>query len=66
VPEAVTEARRRINLAVVLQPLSDLRVAASLAMRAMGQLAGGVVRLGWDLLRPGGAAPARCDGRAFG
>lgn len=66
VPEAVLAARRRINPAVVLQPLADLRLAMSLAMRAIGRLAGGVVRLGWDLLRPGGSAPARCDRRAFG
>ena len=66
VPDAVTVARRRVDLSVVLQPLSDLRVAASLAVRAMGQLAGGFVRLGWALVRPGSAAPARCDRRAFG
>ena len=66
VPEAVVAARRRLNLAVVLQPLADLRLAADMATRAIGKLAGGLVRLGWDLLRPGAGVPARCDGRAFG
>ena len=58
-----TEARSRVNLAGVLQPLADLRMAASIAGRAIGQLGAGLVRVGWQLVRPRAAAPAR---RAYG
>jgi hypothetical protein len=44
----------RLNLAGVLQPLADLRVAGVLALRALGQLAAGLAQLGWAL-RHGGA-----------
>ena len=64
--KAAVAARRRLNAAVVLQPLADLRMAACIAVRAMGQLGAGLVRLGWGLVHPGRAASARRDRRAFG
>ena len=48
--------RPRVTVAAVLQPLADLRAAASLALRAAGQLTSGVGRLAWDRLRGGQAA----------
>jgi hypothetical protein len=45
--------RPRVSMAVVLQPLADLRLAASLATRALGQLAGGMARLAWDRVSGG-------------
>ena len=62
----VLAARSRINFSGVLQPLADLRMAAGIALRAIGQLAGGIVRLGWQLVRPGSAAAARRHRRAYG
>lgn len=50
-PAAV--ARPRLNLAGVVQPLADLRMALGLALRAIGQLAAGVGRLAWDVVRGG-------------
>jgi hypothetical protein len=62
---AVTE-RPRLNPAVVLQPIADLRMAAAIALRAFGQLGAGLVRLAWELAHPGRAAPAaRGRSRAF-
>lgn len=58
--------RRRVNLAGVVQPLADLRMAASLALRAFGQLATGLARLGWEVLRPGRSAAAQRDRRVYG
>jgi len=59
-------AGRRLNFAVVLQPLGDLRMAASIALRAMGQLGAGLGRLSWELAHPGRAAPAQPDCRVYG
>lgn len=50
--ETEAAARPRLNAAAVLQPLADLRMAAAIALRAVGQLAGGLVHLAWDLVRP--------------
>jgi hypothetical protein len=54
----------RVNAAVVLQPLADLRTAVGLGLRALGQLAGGVAHLAWDVVRGGSRSlPARrCHG----
>lgn len=46
-------ARSRLNPALVLQPLADLRAALGLGLRALGQLAGGLAHLAWELLRGG-------------
>lgn len=57
----------RLNSAVVLQPLADLRMAVGLGLRALGQLANGLARLAWDLLRGGSRAlPGRCPDGAPG
>ena len=53
--------RPRLNAAVVLQPLADLRLALALTGRALGQLAHGVARLAWAALR-GGTAGRRPHG----
>lgn len=58
-------ARARLNPAVVLQPLADLRLAASLALRATGQLAAGLVGFAWQLAWPRSAPPACRDRRAM-
>jgi hypothetical protein len=50
--ERVPALRPRLNLAGVLQPMADLRVAAAMALRAIGQLAGGLARLAWDMVHP--------------
>lgn len=52
-----TALRPRLNLSGVLQPLADLRVAGALALRALGQLAAGLVQLGWALLHGGARRP---------
>ena len=49
-------AAPRLNTAVVLQPLADLRMAMGLAGRALGQLGHGLVQLAWHATR-GGARP---------
>ena len=46
---APTAQARRLDLAGVVQPLADLRLALLLGVRALGQLAAGIVRLAWDL-----------------
>jgi len=61
----VPVAGARLNFAVVLQPLGDLRMAASIALRALGQLGAGLARLAWELAHPGRAAPAQRDRRAY-
>jgi hypothetical protein len=50
-------ARPALNFSAVLQPLADLRAAAALALRAMGQLAVGTARLVVQVVR--GCLPAR-------
>lgn len=57
-------ARPRVTMAAVVQPLADLRLALGLALRALGQLTGGLARLGWDVLRGGqrGLPPRRAHG----
>jgi hypothetical protein len=53
-------ARQRLNASVVLQPLADLRLAVAMGLRALGQLAGGVAQLAWDMVRgPGRNLPGR-------
>ncbi|MGV3492317.1 MAG: DUF2917 domain-containing protein [Ramlibacter sp.] len=60
---APVQARsRRPNPAVVMQPLADLRLALALTARALGQLAGGVARLAWDVVRGGQPAARRPHG----
>jgi len=59
---------RRINLAGVVQPLADLRLAMVLGMRALGRLAAGLGRLAWDVVvasggRAGVAARAQPTAR---
>lgn len=54
-------ARARLNASAVLQPLADLRLAFAIALRATGQLAVGLVRVGWQLVTPRGGT-----GRAHG
>lgn len=44
-------ARPRLQVSVVLQPLADLRMAASLALRAIGQLGAGLAQLAWAMVR---------------
>lgn len=57
--------RRRLNPAVVLQPLADLRMAAAIALRASGQLGTGLVRLAWDMVHPARVPPARRNRNAL-
>jgi hypothetical protein len=52
---AVVAGRR----ASLLQPVADLRAAATLATRAIGQLAIGVTQLAWDTVRGGRGLPGR-------
>jgi hypothetical protein len=54
---APVRARARLNMAIVLQPLADLRMAVALGLRALGQLAGGVAHLAWDVVRGGSRNP---------
>jgi len=42
--------RRRVNPALVLQPLADLRAAVALGVHAIARLAAGVGALALDLL----------------
>jgi hypothetical protein len=57
-------AARRVNMAIVLQPLADLRVALAQAGHALGQLGHGLGQLAWHAVRGGvrPAAPRRCPG----
>lgn len=59
VSERQLALRPHSNLAVVLQPLADLRAAAGIALRAIGQLGGGLARLAWDLVHPRRPAAAQ-------
>ena len=64
-PAARTMARRRLDAAAVTQPLADLRLAAGMALRALGSLAGGLAPgLGLRAGRqpPGRQGPARRSG----
>lgn len=62
--QPVRAARRRLQVAVVLQPLADLRLATGMALRAIGQLGVGLVQVGWTLVRGERSAPApRAHGR---
>ena len=64
-PVFATAARDRLNRAIVLQPLADLRIALGLAGRALGQLATGLGQLAWHGLRGGQRAlPRRRHGLA--
>jgi hypothetical protein len=54
----VRATRPRLNVAIVVQPLADLRMAVALGLRALGQLAGGVAHLAWDVARGGSRDPA--------
>lgn len=49
-PAPVAAVRPRFNLAGVVQPLADLRMALGLALRATGQLAAGLARLAWQVV----------------
>jgi hypothetical protein len=53
---AAAATRRPLNLAGVLQPLADLRLAGGLALGAVARLATGVARLALALVR----RPAAC------
>ncbi len=57
--ECVTASHPRLNLSGVLQPVADLRMAFAIALRASGQLAAGLLRLGWDAAHGGRRGPAR-------
>ena len=62
---AAGAARARLNQAIVLQPLADLRMALALAGRALVQLGTGLGQLAWHGLRGGHhAAPRRRHGLA--
>lgn len=50
---ATAAARPRLDKAVVLQPLADLRMALGLALHALGQLGTGFAHLAWHALRGG-------------
>lgn len=63
-PVPAPAARARVNLAGVLQPLSDLRLAAGLAGGAVLRLLAGIGRLGLELVRR--PAPAGCPDGAAG
>lgn len=53
-------AGARFSMAGVVQPLADLRLALAQALRALGQLAGGIGHLAWDVVRGGGrSVPCR-------
>ncbi|MBC5784673.1 DUF2917 domain-containing protein [Ramlibacter sp. USB13] len=62
----VRVVRPRLNFSGVLQPLADLRMAAAIGFRALGQLATGLVRLAWQVVRPGRAVPPARGRRAYG
>ena len=57
--ETVRAARPRLQMSVVLQPLADLRLAASLALRATGQLGAGLAQLAWAVVRGQRSMPGR-------
>lgn len=49
----VAVARPRLEMALVLRPLADLRMALGLALHALGQLGAGLGHLAWDAVRGG-------------
>jgi hypothetical protein len=49
-PAVTPSMVRTVNLASVLQPLADLRLALAFGVGAFGRLAGGVARLAWDVV----------------
>lgn len=57
--QAARAARPRLQMSVVLQPLADLRLAASLALRATGQLGAGLAQLAWAIVRGQRSMPGR-------
>ena len=57
-PVFAPEGARRLNFAGVLQPLADLRMAAGIALRALGQLGAGLARLAWQAVGGGLRAPS--------
>jgi hypothetical protein len=59
---APVPAPARLNLSGVVQPLADLRMAAGMALRALGRLASGVGRLAWQVVRGGSVAGRRPHG----
>lgn len=66
-PVAAPAAQRQPSLAVVLQPLADLRQAMGLAGGALARLATGVLALGAALVRGTPArTPAGCTHGAMG
>ncbi|MBE7366394.1 DUF2917 domain-containing protein [Ramlibacter pallidus] len=50
---APAAVRPAFCMALVVQPLADLRMALGMGLRAAGQLASGVARLAWEVLRSG-------------
>jgi hypothetical protein len=46
-PLPVRQTSRALNVASVVQPLADLRLALMLGVDAMGRLVGGMARLAW-------------------
>jgi hypothetical protein len=58
----VSPARPRLNFSGVVQPLADLRTAVGMGLRALGQLAGGVARLGWQVVGGGSIGSRRPHG----
>jgi hypothetical protein len=60
----LADAPRRVNMAIVLQPLADLRAALGQAGHALGQLGHGLGQVAWHAVRGGArpAAPQRCPG----
>ena len=66
-PVPATVAAPAFCMALVVQPLRDLRLAFAMALRATGQLARGVAQLAWDVLRNGQRAlPGRRPHGALG
>lgn len=63
-PQPVRSTRRSLNLAGVLQPLADLRLAGGLAVGAVARLVAGIGRLVLDLVRR--PAAAGCPDAAAG
>jgi hypothetical protein len=55
-PAPVAQARRRLNLSAVRQPLADLRLACTLLLRALGGLGTGLAQVACQAVR------GRCAG----
>jgi hypothetical protein len=56
-PAATAAGRRRVRLAALRQPLTDLRLAFALALRASGALVHGLATLAWDLVHGSNRPP---------